>query len=932
MRDGVKTGLNPRVSEDARVLTSGIPSPKRGAWISSAALVGRDAVLAALAETERSCTVIFGEPGIGKTRLLAEARRRGLADTHNVACVPTSTPIPFDPLIALLHLLHRAARVPRTQLEALLGSSESDWLLYFRDALGVAAAEAPLTIQIDDVHLADEKTLEAIRYCATRLCDLPIHWQLAARRSNPSVIDLASALERAELGRVINLGGLSSDDLRLLVTRLRPEADFGDLEIAELCRRTGGNPLYAELLVVAPMLGNGSASSDLGQVLRQRITALSREAFAVASWLSVNIDALSNTDLSILARRSPGRITHATAELVNEAILEEIDGRYQFRHDLLREACYSMLNEQERIEMHAVLADRCKNDWKRAAHLDGACRFFEAASLFNKIGWESLERHAPLEALQAFESAFERSELGSQIEVEASAGKATALLALGRSSEAKATITPFETLALRLSPSVRARVRTLYAETIWDATDDDAVALPLAQEAIGEARAVAPDLLPRLHYLLGSIEERRGNLDTAKEILEQGVALCHEPQDRRSLIRLIGWLGVVVARTGKVHESLESLEAAARRATAWHLSDELARCCSILCYVSHMAGDKERYEHWCRVGLDASGPKSKAIEAALRSNLASVAIDRGDLREALGLALTAESSIAANKLTLRSRLLCLQIQLYAMLGDFESARRVLDDGRLLDLSTTARQAVAFSAGFSAELHGHYGEALTRYTEVVSGLAPSDFCEVYHVRALAGIVRLAAQLGEIEASESALEHLRTVATRGWPIAQRSLLEAEGCLALSRGDSRGADQLLQAARDCEYPFWRAHLELIVAQATGDRQLFLDAIETFDAMGAEFAADRARALARAHGLRPGRKREAHGALSSREASVAFLIASGKTNAEIGEILHISSRTVEYHVGNILGKCGLRSRVEIAATLAAGRPLGAQAESLTS
>lgn len=923
---------SPNVSEDALALTSGNPSPKRTAgWISSAALVGRDAVLAALSDAERICTIIFGEPGIGKTRLLAEARRRAQNDTHGVTCVPTSAPIPFEPLVALSRVLHRAGRLPATQLEALLGSSEADWMLYFRDILGQAATDAPLSVQIDDIHLADEKTLAAIRYCVTRLCDLPIHWQLASRRSNPSVIDLASALERAELARVINLGGLGPDDLKQLIARLRPDADFDDASVATLCRQTGGNPLYAELLVVAPILGTGSAASDLRQVLAQRITSLSSGALAVANWLSVNIEPLSKTQLAVVSGRSRGQIIHAVAELVNESIIEELDGHYQFRHDLLREACYSMLQEDERVKMHAALANRCKNDWKRAAHLDGACCFEEASALFNKIGWESLERQAPHEALTAFENALERSEPSSQIYVEANGGRGTALLIVGRASESKAVISSFEASATSLPSSTRVRVRTAYAEAAWDETDDDAAALPFVEDALAEA-PTTPKYLPRLHYLLGSIEERRGNLERAKQILDDGIALCQMPQDRCDRIRLIGWQGVVLARLGRVQESLESLEGVAATAIAAGLPNELARLCTILCYVSQMAGDKERYERWCRVGLNASGPKSKAIEAVLRSNLATVAIDRGNLREALGLTLTAESSVAANKLTLRRRLLCVQVQLYAMLGDFESVDRVLNDAKQVDWSPLARRAIAVSTGLAAELRERYEEALAQYEEAISGLTPADFGEVYHVRALSGMIRLAAQRDAFERAELGLENLRLIAARGWPIAQRSLLEAEGCLALARGDSRGSDDLLKAARDCEYPFWRAHLELMVAQARGDRQLFLDAIETFDAMGAEFAADRARALARTHGLRPGRKREAHGALSSREASVAFLIASGKTNAEIGEILHISSRTVEYHVGNILGKCGLRSRVEIAATLAAGRPLGAQAESLTS
>jgi DNA-binding NarL/FixJ family response regulator len=88
----------------------------------------------------------------------------------------------------------------------------------------------------------------------------------------------------------------------------------------------------------------------------------------------------------------------------------------------------------------------------------------------------------------------------------------------------------------------------------------------------------------------------------------------------------------------------------------------------------------------------------------------------------------------------------------------------------------------------------------------------------------------------------------------------------------------------------------------------------------------------LARAHGLRPGRKREARGNLSEREISVALLVASGKTNAEIAELLHVSRRTVEYHLTNVMGKCSLRSRVEIALRVAAGTLLsGSDASSTT-
>ncbi|MGV9536966.1 response regulator transcription factor, partial [Streptosporangium sandarakinum] len=60
-------------------------------------------------------------------------------------------------------------------------------------------------------------------------------------------------------------------------------------------------------------------------------------------------------------------------------------------------------------------------------------------------------------------------------------------------------------------------------------------------------------------------------------------------------------------------------------------------------------------------------------------------------------------------------------------------------------------------------------------------------------------------------------------------------------------------------------------------------------------------------------GRKGNA-GALSQREKEVARLVALGRTNREIADVLFLSTRTVETHVATVLRKLGLRSRTEVA------------------
>jgi DNA-binding NarL/FixJ family response regulator len=100
----------------------------------------------------------------------------------------------------------------------------------------------------------------------------------------------------------------------------------------------------------------------------------------------------------------------------------------------------------------------------------------------------------------------------------------------------------------------------------------------------------------------------------------------------------------------------------------------------------------------------------------------------------------------------------------------------------------------------------------------------------------------------------------------------------------------------------------------------------IDDFERMGAAHAADRARAVARSLGMRPGRRRARAGTLSAREQEVAQLVASGQTNAEIAAALYLSPRTVERHVANILSKLGYRSRIEIAKEVASGHLPGAR------
>jgi DNA-binding CsgD family transcriptional regulator len=58
----------------------------------------------------------------------------------------------------------------------------------------------------------------------------------------------------------------------------------------------------------------------------------------------------------------------------------------------------------------------------------------------------------------------------------------------------------------------------------------------------------------------------------------------------------------------------------------------------------------------------------------------------------------------------------------------------------------------------------------------------------------------------------------------------------------------------------------------------------------------------------------------LSTREREMADLVADGRTNREIASRLFLSEKTIETHLSRVFGKLGVRSRTEVAASVAAG------------
>ena len=238
---------------------------------------------------------------------------------------------------------------------------------------------------------------------------------------------------------------------------------------------------------------------------------------------------------------------------------------------------------------------------------------------------------------------------------------------------------------------------------------------------------------------------------------------------------------------------------------------------------------------------------------------------------------------------------------------------------LLALVQLARGTAALGAGRHDEAY----EQLARIFD------PHDAAYHPHLRAWA-LVDLAEAAAGGGYQDAARRHhaelIPEAAAAGSPLLRASLAVAAPMLAA--GDD--AQALFDAAFDADLAAWplhRARLQLAYGmwlrrrQQAGDSRAPLRAArDTFDALGADAWAERARRELRAAGERSGQPApRALDLLAPQELQISRLAAEGLSNREIGQQLYLSHRTVRNHLYRIFPKLGITSRAELAAVVGA-------------
>nr|WP_239003612.1 LuxR C-terminal-related transcriptional regulator [Nocardia panacis] len=304
--------------------------------------------------------------GAGKSALLRFARERAGADRRVLTCsgVESEAELSFSGLHMLFGgVLDRIDALPGAQREALggaLGLIPGREVDRFRIgaatlALLVAlAAEGPVLCSIDDAHLLDRSTLDALRFAARRLDGTRV------------VMLFAGCSTLADIPE-IGLQPLDADAAETLLRERRPElsADQRDRVVAE----SAGNPLaLLEFPCVDPSVP-GPLPLPSGLAARFA-TRIAREGRSVRQALLVAA-AEETGDLGLVLRAS--RLLGHGIEPLERTDMVLIEGRsVTFHHPMLRSAAYHCAPLTQRHAVHTAIADAVADPARRAWHLAAA--------------------------------------------------------------------------------------------------------------------------------------------------------------------------------------------------------------------------------------------------------------------------------------------------------------------------------------------------------------------------------------------------------------------------------------------------------------------------------------------------------------------------------------------------------------------------------
>jgi DNA-binding CsgD family transcriptional regulator/tetratricopeptide (TPR) repeat protein len=848
-------------------------------------LLEREPSLASLAEYAQEArrgagrlVLVSGEAGVGKTALV-EQLQRDVPDARWSwgACDGLFTPRPLGPLFDV------AERLGGELLERCRAGSARE-ALFGALLRQVGEPEMLDVVVIEDVHWADEATLDLLQFLGRRLRDASALLIASYRDDGLAPGDPLRAV-LGELGtqrstRRIALAPLSADAVRALAAGSELEAD-------QLYGLTGGNPFFVTEVIEAGMAEVPASAREAVLARAARLGAESRGALDVAALTGSRIEPRV---FDLVTGCAPVVVD----ELLASGLLAEDDGWLRFRHEIARLTVEQAIAAHRRGDLHARLLTTldslaCSDEARMAFHAEGAKDGPAVLRYAPSAARRAAELNSHREAAAQFERALRFSAHADTVTVAGlydELGREVALLDRWQDA-ADAT-----QHALRLwrgaGDSLREGDAMLrHSTAMWHlCRRSDAVAA--AETAVSILEPLPPTAeLARAYSLLASQRMMEYEHDAAIALARQAQAIAQSLGAADVLSDALNTLGCSCVSSGGDWRGylLQSLEIA------------LAEC------------------------LDAQAGRAYANLYSMYCSLRQFA--EGERYFVAGFAYCDEHDITTYANCLRGE----QISVLERTGQFDQS--VALSKELLERANASpanRLCALTSIGTIRARRGEpavwdYLDEAASYAH--SGGEPQQIVAVQLARAeahwLAGKLGSAARETELADDISArCDEWERGAIGVWLRRTGSDRQPSGLVAEPyRRELAG--EWTHAARlwtelGCPY---ETGLALRSSKEEADLR---EALRIFTSLGAPAAARLTRQKMRNLGMRsiPAGPRSATRTdplqLTPREREVLDLICSGNTNAQIAARLFISAKTVDHHVSAVLAKLDAPTRYEAA------------------
>jgi DNA-binding CsgD family transcriptional regulator len=922
-------------------------------------LVGRKAELGQLtswvadvARGQGRAVLVEGEPGIGKSALLratADAAAAAGCAVFSGAGEELGQAFPLLPLIHALGVDDSSADPWRIEvLQAWRGragdgtAAAAEAMLALIDQI---CAQRATVLVLDDLHWADTTTVCLAHWLARTTAQRSL-LLIGARRPLPRRDDLRALRRAVGRGDLLRLAPLAADAVSDLVAELaggRPGPG-----LARLAAGAAGNPLYLGELVSALRRDGGlrvsagtaevsgaPAPATLTEAIGSRLDFLPGPVRGVLQAAALLGGEFTAAELAAVTGRRPAELAPALADAQAADVLVETGTRLAFRHSLIRAALYDAMPPRERARWHLAAA--------RALRYAGASVERVARQLLPALASAEDQPAQPLQSCVAdwlLEAAQELASEASAVAVQIlrpAVGHLSAddprrhllVAQLARVLSHQAEYDEVEAIVSATLPHVTdsdvlvslfdalAKTRGATMERLPEALDAINHALATRHGLTAESRNRLQVLAARLHRQMGAAAQ------TVERIARQTLTVATASGDSWAVTWSSNLVAVLLADRGDLHGALDYLDQAIA-ATDGEPGLTDPRLMS-LTNRGEVAMRLDRFDEAVAALTDARALAERTGKlrrfAHAQATLAELYFEAGqwdDARAAADLPDDVSDCVTdgvAHGVIAAIALHC---------GDQAGARRSLAIARASSERLPFLGPWVRADAIERDVAGDAAGALALLRVALTATTRQIEIETW----LPDIVRLAVAVDDRQTASAAAARANEFVAAG-RIPRRAATAAH-CRGLLDADPALLAEAADHYADARRPLPRAQaLEAAAALLAerGDiaaaREPFVTATDIYAGLGASRDLNRARGRFRRYGLRRPTRRLTRpttgwAALTAAELQVAELVATGLSNPEIAERLMISRHTVSKHVGQVLAKLKVRSRVELARAVA--------------